>query len=302
MNEFFAAHPASCDNSGDLRFLLGHFGPQAGRYLADYPGSWTEDIIRHCDGLGPVEAERIKLLVRRAREKAALLRKNSLVWDERVDWIGNYRNLARQNPREFTMAVVPRAVKAEGFVTIDDLDLSPTADESIEAVTAEYVRVSRTLLLLSPELIFVDPYLNPCKTDRQDVLVAMFGIAAKGKCRKITCWGRESEVVGERRHSWEEVGTALSGILKSAAWPADREFRYILVDDAAARMKMHPRYLLSIKGAIRYDQGFQRLPKGRRNDVSPIGAGLHVELLKTYHEGGHDMRVERVFECGSLTR
>lgn len=97
MIEFFAAHPASCDNSGDLRFLLGHFGPQAGRYLADYPGSWTEDVLRHCDGLGPVEAERIKLLVRRAREKAALLRKNSLVWDERVDWIGNYRNLARRS-------------------------------------------------------------------------------------------------------------------------------------------------------------------------------------------------------------
>ena len=200
------------------------------------------------------------------------------------------------------MAVVPRSAKAEGFVTIDDLDLSPTADESIEAVTAEYVRVSRTLLLLSPELIFVDPYLNPCKTDRRDVLVAMFAMATKGKCRKITCWARESEVVGERRHSWEEVSTALSGILKAAAWPADRAFSYILVDDATARMKMHPRYLLSIKGAIRYDQGLQRLPKGRRNDVSPIGAGLHVELLKAYHEGMHDMKVERVFECGSLTR
>lgn len=302
MNEFFAADPASCDNASDLRFLLGHFGPQAGRYLAEYPVSWADDIARHCEQLGPVEAERLKVLVRRAHEKGALLRKSSLPWDIRTDWVGNYQNLVRQRPSEFANAVLPCSKKLNGFLTLNDLGLSPTADESMEGIAKEYVRASKTLLMNSPELIFVDPYLNPCKNDRRDVLIEMFRIAAKGKCRKITCWVRDREVVDERRHSWEEVKAALRGILERADWPADRSFRYVLVDDATAKTKMHPRYLLSIKGGIRYDQGFQRLPKGRRNDVSPMGAQPHAEALKTFHEGGHDMRIEREFEYGLVKK
>jgi hypothetical protein len=296
MNDFFAADPSSCDNSSELRFLLGHFGPQAGRYLAAYPTTWAKDVVEHCEGLGTVEGERVKLLLRRAREKAALLGNKALLWDERSDWIGNFLNLARQRPGEFAQAIVPRLASAVGMATIDDLDLSPTADESIQAVSSEYVRVSRTLLVLGPELVFVDPYLNPCKSDRRGLLVAMFGVAAQGKCRRITCWARHSDIVGERRHSWEEVQAGLSTILSEARWPADREFRYVLVDDATAKTKMHPRYMFSIKGGIRYDQGFQCLSKGRRNDVSPLGRSLHEEVLRIYHEGEHDMRIEKVFE------
>jgi hypothetical protein len=296
MNEFFAADPLSCENSGDLRYLISHFGPNAGRYLAAYPESWADEIRTRCEALGPIEAERVKLLLRRARERTALLRKATLPWDERRDWLGNYRSVLRQRPGEFASAVVPRSVQDRDVITIDDLELSPTADESIEAIAKEYVRVSKTLLLLSPELVFVDPYLNPCNSDRQDVLVEMFRLAGRGKCRRITCWARDSEIVGDRRRSWDEVRAAIEKILTAAEWPEDREFRYLLVDDATCRSKMHPRYLISIKGGIRYDQGFQRLPKGRRNDVSPLGSALHDEVLRTYQEGEHDMEIVRVFD------
>lgn len=295
MNEFFAADPASCDNSTELRLLLGNFGPQTGRYLAEYPITWPNDIMNNSQQLGQVECERIKLLIRRAHERAALLRNGNLPWNPHFDWISNYRSLIQKRPKEFTQAIVSRISTSGEFITIDELELPATADESIEAIASEYVRTSRTLLLLSPELIFVDPYLNPCKNDRRDILVAMLNVASKGKCNKITCWARGSEVIGERRNSWEEVVLAIQEILRDAEWPRNRNFQFNFVDDATTRTKMHPRYLFSIKGGIRYDQGFQRLSKGRRNDVSPIGEKLHLELIKTYHEDGHDMRIERVF-------
>lgn len=59
---------------------------------------------------------------------------------------------------------------------------------------------------------------------------------------------------------------------------------------------MPPRYLVSVKGGIRFDQGFQRLSRGRRNDVSPLGSTLHDEVLKTYQEGVHDMEIVRTFD------
>lgn len=298
MNEFFAADPAACLSSSDLRFLLSHFGPHAGRYLADYPATWASDIALRCEAMGPVEGERAKVLIRRAYEKAALLRKASIPWKEGDGWLENFRRVLKERPGEFERGIVAGESDGSDVVSMNDLELSPTADESIEAVAGEYVRVSRTLLLLSPELTFVDPYLNPCKNDRQDVISAMLRSAAKGKCRRVTCWARGSEIVSEKRHTWEEVRAALERVLSSACWPSDREFRYLLVDDATCRSKMHPRYLFSIKGGIRFDQGFQRLPKGRRNDVSPLGAQVLEDVLATYRDGGNDMEVVRTFETG----
>ena len=65
----------------------------------------------------------------------------------------------------------------------------------------------------------------------------------------------------------------------------------ILVDDESRQTKMHGRYLLSIKGGIRFDQGFQKLPEGRHVDVGPIGKTIHDALLDIYCDGKHDMRV-----------
>jgi hypothetical protein len=299
MNELFAADPQCCEQSADLKFLLAHFGPHAGRYLADYPISWAADVARHCESLGALEAERIKTLVRRARERSALVRKGGLPWQPDVDWLSNYKNVLALRPGEFVSAVLPRSAVGMGGPTIDDLDLPPTAGEAIDAIASEYVRVSRTLLLISPELVIVDPYLNPCKRDREDVLRAMLQTVAKGQCRAITCWARASEVADPKRNTWADVCAALDRVLAAVVWPVDRSFQFILVDDAVAKSKMHARYLFSIKGGIRYDQGLQSLPKGRRNEVSPIAAAVHDGLIRVFQEGEHDMVVEQSYQRGS---
>jgi hypothetical protein len=70
-----------------------------------------------------------------------------------------------------------------------------------------------------------------------------------------------------------------------------REIEMILVDDESRQTKMHGRYLLSMKGGIRFDQGFQKLPEGRHVDVGPVGKNTHDALLDIYGDGKHDMQV-----------
>ncbi|MCW2311308.1 hypothetical protein M2244_001036 [Rhodoferax antarcticus] len=55
---------------------------------------------------------------------------------------------------------------------------------------------------------------------------------------------------------------------------------------------MHGRYLLSIKGGIRLDQGFQQLPTGRKVEVGPIGKIVHDGLLEIFFDYKHDMNVK----------
>jgi hypothetical protein len=184
----------------------------------------------------------------------------------------------------------------ESLLTIDDLELSPTADELVDAIPDEYVRVSRTLLKISPELAFIDPYVSPCTSDRRDVLVAMLREVATGKCRQVMVWSKYSLVVSEKKHSLVEVRDAWRDILHEAAWPAGRQFKHVLIDDSASKVRMHGRYLISIKGGVRYDQGFQRFGRGRGNEVSPVGRSLHDVLFGIYFENSHDMQIVHTTE------
>lgn len=295
MNEFYAAHPQSCTGASDLRYLLSLFGPQAGRYLADYPSTWRDDLLKHCAELSELEAERVKALIRRARERSALVRKVWPAWQSDLDWLGNYKQLLADRPGAFTAAVVPRACASDGLIAMDELDLPPTASETIEATAQEYLRVSQLLLLISQELFIVDPYLNPCKRDREPVLTALLSELSKRPRKSVTCWARSSEIVDPRRSSWQEVCAALDRILSAVAWPSTHEFRYILVEDATAKTKMHARHLFSIKGGIRFDQGFQVLPRGRRNEVNPTAEAVHEELINVFVDGLHDMQVEYTY-------
>lgn len=54
---------------------------------------------------------------------------------------------------------------------------------------------------------------------------------------------------------------------------------------------MHGRYVLSIRGWVRLDQGFQQLPAGRQVDVGPVGKVIHNQLLDIFFDAKHDMQV-----------
>ena len=129
------------------------------------------------------------------------------------------------------------------------------------------------LLFYSPEIILVDPYINPVKHQYKSVLTGLLKIAAKGQCQRIVVWARASEIFrnADQTTMLSDVKEALQKIIMQAELKPGREVEMIFVDDGPCKNKMHARYLLSIKGGVRLDQGFQQLPKGRRVDVGPVG-------------------------------
>lgn len=286
MNEVFVAEPSSCETLGDLRYLLGLFGPQTGRYLASYPTTWHSLLEEHFNHLPPVESERLKTILRRAQEQVAIVVNKSLPWEPTYEWIDNALRLP---PSRINQVIASPKTKKNGATTVAELDLPKTAEERIKSTPTEYVRVCKTLLIVSPELIFVDPYLTPCRTDFRGVFEGMLEAAKLGKCRRIICWAKATHVLDTPGFSWQEVEDQLRAMLLRVQWPKNWGFEYRLVDDTDSTEKMHGRFLVSIKGAIRLDQGFQSLTKERAVDVSPVAGTIHSELLRLYLEDGHDM-------------
>jgi len=124
-------------------------------------------------------------------------------------------------------------------------------------------------------------------------LLAFFETVAKGKCQKISILARASMVFGTRAIDImkNDLYAAWQSLSQQAALRPGCEVEMLLVEDEQKRDKMHGRYLLSIKGGIRFDQGFQQLPEGRFVDVGPVGKKVHSDLLDIYFDGKHDMSV-----------
>ena len=289
MNELFAADPAICVNSSDLRLLLGSFGPYTGRYLAIYPTDWNHRIEAAAATVGDVENARIKTILRRARDGLKVVMRTNLEWNESEPWL---KNASRHLPATFTVLVCGQS-DPPTLINLSDLDLPATAEERIIAEANEYARMSKILAVLSPELALVDPYLNPLKNNYQKVLAALFAQIAKGRCQKISLWARANVVYGTETQ--RSVDSALIELQRKLAANSNlksgTQIEMILVEDETSKSKMHGRYLLSIKGGIRFDQGFQQLPSGRKVEVGPTGQVVHTELLDIYFDGIHDMDI-----------
>lgn len=302
MNEFYAAEPTVCDSSAALKLLLGYFGPYAGRYLAAYPVNWVEFVAQHHETRGPVEQERIKTLLRRAKENSAILLNKNLPWDGSHTWLDNAVKLLGFTPPRLSGVIAQDGMGlAHPVSSLSELDIPPTSEERIEGFADEYARVCRTMLIISPELHFIDPYLDLRKTKNKKVMEALLAFLRSGsgsKCKRIVIWARASNFstgVNLSKTILDDIRNELEVLCRKSGVPPGFVAEYVFVRDEDRDSKMHGRYLLSIRGGVRLDQGFESLPKGRKVDVGPLGKCTHEELLAVYHEGKHDMKIMNQF-------
>ena len=292
MNELYLANPIIIQTSKDLKFLLSKFGPYTGRYLIKYPNHWSEIIIN--DDISDLEAERIKTILRRATQNLQIIAKSELFWDAKLDWNNNAKKILSFSDRK--IECITQNSNEFGFIDIEDFDPPPTTEERVFGLEDEYVRVSKILLLLSPEINFIDPYIDLERRNYFNVLKSMLMEASKGKCRRFIFWTRLSSIskYGLNNEVIFRLEDILQRLKNESRLPDSSKIEIYLLQDEADEKKMHARYLLSIKGGIRFDQGFQRLPKNRKVDISPIGKQLHDELLEQFNPQSISHLIEKV--------
>lgn len=288
MNERFAADPAACDSAFELKSLLEKFGTATGRYLAEYPkAEWESLLLKHASTWGELDQARVKTLLRRAKEELVLIRRNDIAYDQAHAWMENILRV-QGSSTPFDGVVVGRA-NSGTFPSLDDLVLPPTSAERVPAKAADYVRISRMLLRASPEIYFIDPYLDPCDADREVVLLAVLAEAAEGnRCQSVTLWVRDDRL----KSSLEETLCALERVALEARFSNPRTLFLRTFNDAGCQTKVHDRYLLTVKGAIRFEHGFQQLSGRRTANVAPEPLAHRDFLLRVFHEGENDLKTE----------
>lgn len=291
MNERFAAEPTTCDTAFELKHLMEKFGPATGRYVATYPAkSWEQLVYGHIAGWSDLEQARAKTVLRRAKESHALVRSGNVPYADKDTWIQNVSRI-QGAPLHFDGIVVSRSSAEAGvFQSLDDFELPPTAAERVAAKAVEYARVSHTLLRASPEIHFIDPYLDPCDLDRQVVIKELLSAATTGRCQAAYIWVREDRL----KRPMSEIALELGRAARSVGFVDPRRMIVCAFTDAGRNIKVHDRYLLSIYGAIRFEHGFQQLAGKRTASVMPESSLSHDLLVRLFIEGENDLGVERI--------
>lgn len=290
MNELFAVEPSSCENAAELKLLMKCFGPEAGRYMLAFPMGWRQLILEYFSAATYFELERVKTVLRRAKEEMQVVDDKSIPYDGGRDWGGNA--LFALDGAHLHGVVFSREKHHDHhcIFTMDTLDLSPTAEERIEATPQEITRVCKVLLASSSDVLLIDPYLNPCQDKYKKVLSKMMRvIESSALCRRVEMWARYKSVI-DKPGNKSDLESALTCLRKESGLSSKSKLEMILVDDEFSE-RMHGRYLLTNRGGVRLDQGFQKLPGGRKMDVSPIGRDLIDKLQGVYIERAHDMKI-----------
>lgn len=299
MNEFYAAEPVSFSNATELQLLLDKFGPYAGRYLAGYPEDWREQVGRCIDGWSWLEQEKAKTLLRRGQERCKVFTPKNWPWDQERPWVENALHLTSDELRKCQAVIVAKesTKNRHGFIfSIDNLDLPPIADEIIPARADQYERVCRMILKISEELILIDPYMNLADNRVTSVIEALLRSAARGRAKYALLWARAKLVAAHNQDQIDEIRGKMKDILKSSAVRTGFKLRYKLVDDDRSKDRLHGRYLVSIKGGVKLEQGFQTLTEGRGVEVSPIGQATHEDLVRKFLENSNDLKIVRTIE------
>ena len=305
MNDLYGIEPGAYRTPKEWSMQLASFGPHTGRYILCLPGYsvWHDAVLSHLSDMGDLERERIKAVLLKAVKASGFIDRPSDHWRGSEGWLLNalahWRSADARHKAIFVHEIQYEEVAKKMpddlrfLASADDyLQISP-ADREIETEPVNYWDAARLLCSISAHIHFIDPYLDPSRKEDVRIVFVNFveKISALKKVTEVHFWVRDdSQGDFERRAANKKI----EEIMRRAAEGKKKGLKLFFnwVSDRQSAGKMHARYLLTEKGGIKFDQGFQRIrPKGGKNVISPVGADLHRNLQDKYFGKNYEFDV-----------
>lgn len=278
MNDRLAVEPNSFSCSRDIKYLLEKCGFHQGRFIAEYPVGWVKLLRKEIDKLPELEQLRAKRVLERMREKAILPARER--FDYGKTWVENAFCHKQSGYFSLVIGTKPPAINLDD---IDESELGDSRGERVNQTAEEYARIAAPLLLSSSEIILIDPYFRFGRPLRLKVL-KKFISGLGGRPARIVVMSRTEELTKDK---FQQVALKeIPPLLKSG-----QMLKILSVTDNNEN-KLHARYLLSIKGAIKYDKGFEESVEKLMVDVEYVSETLHDQLIELFIEGHHGFAVD----------
>ena len=282
MNEVIAVEPRAFKDAREFLGFMSQFGFHQGRFIGSYPMKWIRQVIKHLDANTSDPLERAIAIEHLKREitcrnrildLSVPLNQSPEAWIEialqgKIDGIFQDVIAERGNSSGFQSFPIPP----------DYFDKFPRNQRVLSGAEG-YGEVAKILLSTSYEIAIFDPFLSKGRDTWRVVLEKFASIAASGGiCEQFNIFTLE-----DRTDSPQAIQRWAKAFYQNVRRHVNVT-HYVLRDEGNIDADDHPRYLISIKGALNFDRGFEADSPPRKRLVSVVDRALHEELCKQFLE------------------
>lgn len=288
----FAVDPRAVCRWEDFRYVMEKLGFAQGRVLARYPKKWPRallDELKKREDLTEIEYTRFVEKLRRYQEDRMISLgepyEPSRPWSQnavslpvgKVDSI-----ILAQHEQKFTVS--------QNIQAITDLDedfFSASREVRCSSTVEHLCQAAHILLAETSVAYFIDPYFRIALDSCAKVLAGFVERSVMtGRCRQFVVYTKEefrprANPSTALEHFRARIATNVSGL----------QIDFHFVDNSDSTNRLHARYLLTQKGGLRYDKGFEAPLNPPLVDISLLDHALHRELFEFYHTGAEKLIV-----------
>jgi len=275
----YALDPSVLTNWQSFRYFFENFGVSQGRMISQYPKKWKKMVYEACAGCRDVERSRIE---QRLADIDDRLLRTTTIFDVAQPWLAN----AETNRKAFR-AVISTANPArhDNVIIADDIsDSDPLwyveREKPVLRTAQELANCAGRLLEHAREVLFIDPHFNPEMSRYRNTLKAFLEkIPEPGKLKRI-----------EYHVSNSLLPVNFSGSLLEhlpRIMSRDVTITFIRWQEAVRGSggdSLHPRYILTDRGGIRFEHGLDEELGGPTADVSLLDNGLFKARWDDYQK------------------
>lgn len=280
----YAVEPEVLCKTENIRYLLDNFDVEEGRLIADYPKRWVAAVYRMwASKLKSVERRRFQVLLESLAQK--VLEKETSRRYEGEDWLQNAEAVQEHGREPFRAILASSNPRSHPAVLIaDDVNKqTPLWQVKRQVIVERQPRalsdVAAPLLHISKEILFIDPYFDPCDRRFQSSLRNMLfhlGRRRGGVARvELHCCIHPSSGTT----FWEDCADDLPSMI-----PDGLELTVVRWNVHRGGDRFHRRYVLTECGGIAYEGGLDKGRDGETTDVYLLETDLRTERWNQYQE------------------
>jgi hypothetical protein len=273
----YALDPNVISTWQSFRYFIENFGVSQGRMLSKYPKKWKKMVYEACSGC-PDGTER-KRIEEKLMEIDDKLIRCPYPFDTSLPWLTNaeasrgaFRAIISMiNPNNHDNVLI--ADEIQGSEPLWKVPREKPVPRSAQAMAD----CAERLLWYAKEILFVDPHFDPAKSRYRNTLKAFIEkISDPAKIRRI-------EYHLSKRYASDyfrdELVKRVPCILKEGI-----TITFIRWEEADHGESIHPRYILTDFGGMRFEHGLDEEPGGPTVDVGLLDADLYKTRWNDYQK------------------
>lgn len=292
----FAVNPDAIKEWRDLNIFTLRFGFEHGAVISLFPKEWIGTLKQKALNDLNGTAEYLKVIERLDYIKKEVLVKNGRDWDAHKDWINN--SIEQHKKRNFYKIVHTDNVLGHSDVIVfDGLDgaiLRDLREGKIKRKASVLAEASRLLLVNSKNIQFIDPFFSARDTKFFKTLEEMLRVGDFDGRNNVSVQIHASYKQSDRQVDIDDEKQRLDRYLKPRLSTGKNIDFYWWNDNDTA--EIHPRYLITEKGGIRFDRGFAEPndfdQREADTDISMMTNSMVNSIAPKYNEASSTYKVE----------